>query len=158
MTTIRQVAPFFDDFDLEPADTRDVILNWRHRESDLVFGPHQLSDGTLRAICLISLLLQPAEKLPSLIVVDEPELGLEPCAVDVIASLFRSVSRHAQVLVSTQSSAFVDSFEPGDIVVVERNKEATEFERPHAEALDSWVEGYALGEIWEKNAVGEGPE
>ena len=158
VTAIRQVAPFFDDFDLEPADTRDVILNWRHRESDLVFGPHQLSDGTLRAICLISLLLQPAEKLPSLIVVDEPELGLEPCAVDMIASLFRSVSRHAQVLVSTQSSAFVDSFEPGDIVVVERNKEATEFERPHAEALDSWVEGYALGEIWEKNAVGEGPE
>ena len=158
MTTIRQVAPFFDDFDLEPADTRDVILNWRHRESNFVFGPHQLSDGTLRAICLISLLLQPVEKLPSLIVVDEPELGLDPCAVDVIASLFRSVSQHAQVLVSTQSSAFVDSFEPGDIVVVERNKEATEFERPQAEDLDTWVEDYALGEIWEKNAVGEGTE
>ena len=78
--------------------------------------------------------------------------------MDVIASLFRSVSRHAQVLVSTQSSAFVDSFEPGDIVVVERNKEATEFERPQAEDLDTWVEDYALGEIWEKNAVGEGSD
>ncbi len=158
MTTIRQVAPFFDDFDLEPADTKDVILNWRHRESNFVFGPHQLSDGTLRAICLISLLLQPVEKLPSLIVVDEPELGLDPCAVDVIASLFRSVSQHAQVLVSTQSSAFVDSFEPDDIVVMQRNNEATGFERPHAEELDTWVEEYAHGEIWEKNAVGEGTE
>ena len=155
VTTIGQVAPFFDDFDLEPADSRDIILNWRHRESDLVFGPHQLSDGTLRAVCLITLLLQPAEKLPTLIVVDEPELGLDPCAVDVIASLFRSVSQHTQVLVSTQSSAFVDSFEPDDIVVVQRNKEATEFERRRAEALDSWVEEYAHGEIWAKNAGGE---
>ena len=158
VTTIRQVAPFFEDFDLEPADTRDIILNWRHRESDLVFGPHQLSDGTLRSMCLISLLLQPAEKLPSLIVVDEPELGLDPCAVDVIASLFRSVSEHAQVLVSTQSSAFVDSFDADDIVVVERNNETTEFKRPQAEDLDSWVEEYALGEIREKDAVEEEPE
>ncbi len=158
VTTVRQVAPFFDDFDLEPAESRDIILNWRHRESDLVFGPHQLSDGTLRAMCLISLLLQPAEKLPSLIVVDEPELGLDPCAVDVIASLFRSVSEHVQVLVSTQSSAFVDSFDADDIVVVQRNNESTEFKRIQAEDLDSWVEKYAHGEIWERDGVEEAPE
>ena len=78
--------------------------------------------------------------------------------MDEIASLFRPVSRHTQVLVSTQSSAFIDSFEPGDIAVVERNQEATEFERPQAEELDSWVEDYALGEIWEKDAVGEGTD
>ena len=77
--------------------------------------------------------------------------------MDVIASLFRSVSQHTQVLVSTQSSAFVDSFEPGDIVVVQRNNEATEFESHHAEELDTWVEEYALGEIWEKDVAGEEP-
>ena len=49
------------------------------------------------------------------------------------------------MLVSTQSSAFVDSFEPDDIVVVQRNQEATEFKRPQAEELDSWVEDYASG-------------
>ena len=76
----------------------------------------------------------------------------------MIASLFRSVSQHAQVLVSTQSSAFVDSFEPDDIVVVQRNQEATEFERPQAEELDSWIEEYALGEIWEKESAGEETE
>ena len=157
VSTIRQVAPFFDDFDLEPTDSRDIILNWRHRESDLVFGPHQLSDGTLRAICLISLLLQPRENLPYLIVVDEPELGLHPYALNVIASLFQAASQHAQVLVSTQSSAFLDSFEPEDIVVVERKGEATEFERPDAEKLGAWLEDYSLGEIWEKNVLGAGP-
>ena len=152
-------ASFFEDFELEPAGSanRDIILNWRHRSSDLVSGPHQLSDGTLRAICLISLLLQPREALPCLIVVDEPELGLHPYALDVIASLFRAASHHTQVLVSTQSSAFVDNFAPKDIVVVERNGEATEFDRPNAHKLDAWLEDYSLDEIWEKNVIGAGP-
>ena len=155
--TIRQVAPFFEDFELEPTEPRDIILNWRHRASDLVFGPHQLSDGTLRAICLISLLLQPKEDLPIIIVVDEPELGLHPYALNVIASLFQAASHHTQVLVSTQSSAFLDRFEPEDIVVVERNDQATDFCRADPEELDSWLEDYSLGEIWEKNILGGGP-
>ncbi len=159
VATIRQVAPFFEDFDLEPAGrgNNDIVLNWRHRQSDLVFGPHQLSDGTLRAVCLISLLLQPKENLPYLIVVDEPELGLHPYALHVIASLFRAASRHTQVLVGTQSSTFLDAFEPEDIVVVERNGEATEFHRPDAEKLYAWLEDYSLGEVWEKNVIGGGP-
>ncbi len=155
--TIQQVAPFFEDFDLEPTHSRDIILNWRHRESDLIFGPHQFSDGTLRAICLISLLLQPKENLPYLIVVDEPELGLHPYALQVIASLFRATSHHTQVLVSTQSSAFLDAFEIEDIVIVERNGVATEVDRPDAEKLEAWLEDYSLGEIWEKNIIGGGP-
>ena len=155
--TIQQVAPFFEDFELEPTESRDIILNWRHRASDLVFGPHQLSDGTLRAICLISLLLQPKDDLPILVVVDEPELGLHPYALNVIASLFQAASHHTQVLVSTQSSAFLDSFEPENIVVVERNDQATDFCRPDLEELETWLEDYSLGEIWEKNVLGGGP-
>ncbi len=156
---VTQVAPFFMDFDLEPSglNRTDIILNWRHRDSDLVFGPHQLSDGTLRAICLISLLQQPQDDLPYVIVVDEPELGLHPHALDLIASLLQAVSEHAQVLISTQSSTFVDAFEPEDIVVVEREAEATTFNRPDAEKLREWLEDYSLGEVWEKNVIGGGP-
>lgn len=159
VATIRQVAPYFDDFDLEPTGQRgkDIILNWRHRKSDLVFGPHQLSDGTLRAICLISLLLQPEDDLPYLIVVDEPELGLHPYALNVIASLFQAASQHAQVLISTQSSTFLDSFNAEEIVIVERDGEASTFQRPDAEKLGDWLEDYALGEVWEKNVIGGGP-
>jgi predicted ATPase len=156
---IAQIAPFFVDFHLEPSgpSRKDVILNWRHRESDLIFGPHQLSDGTLRAICLISLLQQPTEDLPYLIVVDEPELGLHPQALELVASLFQAVSDHVQVLISTQSSTFVDAFGPQDIVVVERTGEATTFERPDPAILDSWLEEYSLGEVWEKNVIGGSP-
>ena len=156
---VAQVAPFFVDFELEPSgqNRTDISLNWRHRESDLVFGPHQLSDGTLRAICLIALLQQPQDDLPLVIVVDEPELGLHPHALELIASLFQAASEHSQVLISTQSSTFVDAFEPEDIVVVERQDEATTFARPDADKLREWLEDYSLGEIWEKNVIGGGP-
>lgn len=159
VATIRQVAPFFDDFSLEPTGVgdKDIILNWRHRKSDLIFGPYQLSDGTLRAICLISLLMQSEKDLPYLIVVDEPELGLHPYALNVVASLLKTASHHTQVLISTQSSSFLDNFDPEDIVVVEREGEATTFRRPDATKLEAWLEDYALGEVWEKNVIGGGP-
>lgn len=159
VATIRQVAPFFDDFVLDPtgSDGKEIILNWRHRESDLTFGPHQLSDGTLRMICLISLLMSPTDELPSLIVIDEPELGLHPYAVKVLAELCHSASEESQILISTQSSAFVSCFDPKDIVVVGRDRESSTLTRPDENDLDLWLEDYSLGEIWEKNVIGGGP-
>nr|WP_228044064.1 AAA family ATPase [Dolichospermum sp. LEGE 00246] len=101
--TIRLIAPFFDDFVLEPRGN-NVILNWREKGSDQVFGLHQFSDGTLRAICLTTLLLQPENELPELIIVDEPELGLHPYALNVVAGMFAKASYHTQILISTQST------------------------------------------------------
>jgi len=157
--TIGLIAPFFVDFDLEPSDRdkRDTILNWRHRGSDHVFGPHQLSDGTLRAICLVTLLMQPENEMPEIIIVDEPELGLHPYALNAIAALFKKASHHRQVLISTQSSAFLDNFDAEDILVVNRYDNESKFEWPNRKDLESWLEEYSLGEIWEKNVIGGGP-
>ena len=133
-------------------------MNWRHREEpDLIFGPHQISDGALRAICLLTLLMQPEDGLPLLIVIDEPELGLHPYALSILASLCRSASAHVQILIGTQSSTFVNHFEPEDIVVAEYDGRASRFTRPSAEALETWLEEYSLGEVWEKNVIGGGP-
>ena len=157
--TVQQIAPFFMGFDLEPTGSggKDIILNWRHRESDMVFGPHQFSDGTLRAICLVTLLMLPAKELPILVVIDEPELGLHPYALDVLASLCRSASADSQILISTQSSAFVSCFDPQDVVVVERDGQSSTLIRPDENALEAWLDDYSLGEIWEKNIIGGGP-
>lgn len=157
VSTIRVIAPFFDDFDLEPVDHKDIILNWRMKELDQVFGPHQLSDGTLRAMCLVTLLLQPEDELPELIIVDEPELGLHPFALNVIAALFKKASHHSQVLVSTQSSSFLDSFDPEDVVTVDLEGEDSRLKRLDAATLEAWLEEYGLGEVWEKNVIGGGP-
>ena len=157
--TVQLIAPFFAGFALKPLGpgNKDVILNWRHHESDMIFGPHQLSDGTLRAICLISLLLLPPDELPMLIVIDEPELGLHPYALKVLASLCRSTSSGSQILISTQSSALVSSFEPEDVVIVKRDGQASTLFRPDAKNLEDWLDDYSLGEIWEKNVIGGGP-
>ncbi len=157
--TIRQIAPFFADFELEPTGPsgKDIILNWREKSSDQVFGPHQLSDGTLRAMALIALLLQPQDDLPSVIVIDEPELGLHPFAKNVVASLMRKASHHCQVIVATQSAGLLDAFEPEDIVVVERDDSGSVFTRQTDESLAEWLAEYSMRELWEKNVLGGGP-
>jgi predicted ATPase len=159
VSTIHVIAPFFDGFDLEPTalNKQEIILNWRYKGLDQVFGPHQLSDGTLRAMCLVTLLMQPEDELPELIIVDEPELGLHPFALNLIASLFKKASHHKQALVSTQSSAFLDSFDPEDVVTVDLEGEKSLLRRLDAAALEAWLEEYSLGEIWEKNVIGGGP-
>ena len=155
--TVRLIAPFFDDFELSADESQRVILNWREKGSDRVFGPHQLSDGTLRAICLATLLLQPTAELPYLILVDEPELGLHPYALNVIAALFSKASLDTQILISTQSSSFLHNFDPEDVIAVDRKGKESVFTRLEPAKLDVWLEEYSLGEVWEKNVIGGGP-
>lgn len=154
--TIRQVAPFFEDFFLEPLQGT-VMLQWRERNTEVIFQPHQSSDGMLRIMALVALLLQPYDSLPALLIVDEPELGLHPLAIDIVAGLFRSASRHAQIAIATQSIAFLDRFSPEEVIVVDRPDRESRFTRPDAAALRDWLEDYSLGELWEKNVIGGRP-
>jgi predicted ATPase len=157
--TARQMVPDFDGFILEPSKLNEklILLNWTHKGRDYEFGPHQLSDGSLRFIALATLLLQPKEKLPMLIALDEPELGLHPSALEVLSGIAKSVSSHSQLVLGTQSSVLLDHFEPENIVVVNTRAGASEFERLDAEKLEAWRAEYTMGEIWEKNVVGGGP-
>lgn len=157
--TIRQVAPFFEDFVLAPTplNANMIRLDWRERDRDMVFGPHQLSDGTLRAMALITLLLQPEDTLPQFLIIDEPELGLHPYALSAIAGLIRAAALDRQVVVCTQSARLVDEFEPEDIVVVDKIGGESKFTRPNPARLAEWLEEYSLGELWEKNVLGGRP-
>jgi predicted ATPase len=154
--TIRLILPFFADFELEPDNGR-LLLSWRERNSDLVFNASQAADGMLRAMALVTLLLQPERDLPDVLILDEPELGLHPYAISVIAGLIRSASINTQVIVATQSMPFIDCFEPEDIVVVERPKRESVFRRLSRSGLEEWLKDYSLSELWEKNVVGGRP-
>lgn len=152
---IRQVAPFFRDFVLRPEKSDHIRLRWRQADSDAVFSANQMSDGTLRFICLATLLLHP--RLPSLVVLDEPELGLHPYAVVQLAGLLRQASVRSQVLIATQSVTLMNQFELDDLIVVERVDGASEFARPDRGRLAQWLEEYSVGELWEKNLIGGRP-
>jgi len=159
VATIQKVMPEFDDFALEPSrlNPNDILLNWRMRGSDYLFGSHQISDGTLRAIAIITLLLQPDANLPSVIVLDEPELGLHPVALEIVAGLVRSVSLRSQVIVATQSQVFLDFFDPAEVVAVEWRDGQTCFRRLEAADFNEWLEDYSLGDLWQRNVLGGGP-
>jgi predicted ATPase len=153
--SVRQVAPFFRDFVLVPEGRDQVRLRWREDGADAVFSAHQMSDGTLRFICLTALLLQPT--LPALVVLDEPELGLHPYAIVQLADLLRQAATRSQIIIATQSVTLMNQFELADLIVVERDAAGSSFVRPDAARLDSWLQEYSLGELWEKNLIGGRP-
>lgn len=158
---IRLIMPQFDDFILNPSPlNQDYIkLDWKENGSEYRFGPHQLSDGTLRFMALATLLLQPPDLLPVFIVLDEPELGLHPAAISAFSGMVRGVTGYAQVLLATQSTRLVDEFEPEEIVVVERDesRKCSVFNRMKPVRLAGWLERYSLSELWEKNVLGGRP-
>ena len=157
--TVRLAAPVFDDFVLHPRvlQREEIRLQWRERDSDLYFDAHDLSDGTLRFICLAALLLQ--DDLPSTILLDEPELGLHPFAIVLLAELLRSAATKSQAIVSTQSVTLINQLDPEDVIVVDRGKGESKFGPASAVGVDleSWLEEYSLGELWEKNVIGGRP-
>lgn len=157
--TVRLVAPFFDDFVLEPLALNEdkIRLEWRHRRSDSYFDVSSLSDGSLRFIALATLLQQPRALRPSVILLDEPELGLHPYAMTILASLIKHASVQTQIVLSTQSPLLLDQFDPEDVLVADRVGGATEFTRLEAEKLEIWLEDYSLGQLWEKNKFGGRP-
>jgi predicted ATPase len=154
--TIRLILPFFADFELQP-EFDHLLLRWRERGSDRVFNVSQAADGMLRIMALVALLRQPEEDLPDVLILDEPELGLHPYAIEVLAAMLRSASQHVQVIVATQSVSLVDRFEPHDIVVVDRVDRESRFRRLNDDELADWREQYTLSELWEKNVLGGRP-
>lgn len=154
---IRQVAPFFEDFRLAPSRLNEnkIRLEWKEKGSDAYFNASSLSDGTLRFICLATLLLQP--QLPSVVLLDEPELGLHPAAVTLLADLLSSAATRTQVLVATQSVTLINQLDQNVIWTVDREDGQSVFRHLKDTDLAAWMQGYSLGELWEKNVLGARP-
>lgn len=158
INSVRLVMPFFDDFLLdmvEFGEKQKVNLSWKQKGSDYPMQPYHLSDGSLRFICLSTALLQP--KPPSTIIIDEPELGLHPAAISILAELIQNASKRTQVIVATQSPALIDNFGVEDIVVVNRKEGTSTFERLEEKDFNIWLETYSVGELWSKNVISGGP-
>jgi len=155
--TIRQIAPFFDGFRLAPQRLNDtkIKLEWKEKGSDSYFNASSLSDGTLRFICLTTLLLQPS--LPSVVLLDEPELGLHPAAIRLLADLLSSAATRAQVVVSTQSVTLVNQYDQTTVWAVDRVRGESVFRHLGTDDMTHWLDHYALGELWEKNILGARP-
>ena len=156
--SIRLVMPFFDDFRLDVqklGEAEKVRLSWNQKGSDFPMQPYHLSDGAIRFICLATALLQPT--LPSIIIIDEPELGLHPAAIVVLAELIQHAAQRTQVIVATQSPALVDQFGIEDVIVMNREDGASTFQRLGKDDFLVWLEDDSVGELWTKNVIAGGP-
>ena len=154
VSAVRLVIPFFDDFrlDVEQRGVQEKVkLGWQQKGSDFPMQPYHLSDGSIRFICLATALLNPFP--PSVIVIDEPELGLHPEAIRILGELIQDAAKRTQIIVATQSPLLLDQFSIEDIVVVNRKEGQSTFERLHREDFNEWLNNYSVGELWSKNVI-----
>ena len=114
----------------------------------------RLSDGTLRYLCLLSILCHPSP--PPLVCIEEPELGLHPDILPTVADLLIEASNRMQLVVTTQSDILVDALTdtPEAILVCEKHAGSTTMKRLKREELTEWLEKYALGELWRMGEIG----
>lgn len=156
---VGDVVPQFNDFYLEP-ERGYISLKWTDTSpNDYVLSADQLSDGSIRFIALATLLLQPADTMPFVIIIDEPELGLHPYAIEQLNEMIRDASRHAQIVVATQSTSILDGFSADDVTIIERDDaiQGTTARRLAEADYSDWLEEYALSELWNKNIIGGRP-
>lgn len=148
---VRELAPRFDDFDVIP---EGGLLTLRLTEDDLSFPARRLSDGTLRYLCLLAILVDPAP--PPFIVIEEPELGLHPDIHARLAGLLLEASERTQLVVTTHSDVLVDALtdKPEAVVVCENVDGSTQLERLTTGRLKPWLENYRLGELWLQGEIG----
>ena len=151
---IRRVLPAFKDFVLEQ-EAGKVLLRWVGQQSDKVFGTHLTSDGSLRLFCLLTLLNMPPERLPDVMLFDEPELGLHPHAVSLVAEMFKRLSKKRQIFLATQSPYLVDCFELENIIIASANQGETLLRNLPRAQYQAWLDDeYQLSDLWLKQVVG----
>lgn len=152
LKTVASIAPYFLEFRWQELGQQKQSLTWVSRYSDEVFRFTDFSDGTQRFIALCCVFLQ--EDLPDTIVIDEPELGLHPTAIAKLVGLMRSaVGRGAQVITATQSTDFVDYFQPEEILTADQQMGVTQLHRLSAPDWKKWLEDYSLGDLWSQGII-----
>lgn len=156
---VQKILPYFADFAIDgfPEKQDTVYLFWKKQGSDYILTPNQLSDGTIRFIALATLLLAPRKIQPDVIVIDEPELGLHPLAIRILANMIKQAAENLQILVATQSPSFLDFFDANDVLVFEAPDESTKVKRLNQDELSAWAQEYTLSELWDKNVIGGQP-
>ncbi len=154
ISQVQRVFPALDDFVLEPVNGK-VLFCWKSRFTDKTMGSYLTSDGTLRLFFLVTLLNLPADRLPSLLLIDEPELGLHPQAVELVAAMVKRVAQVKQVIIATQSPLMLDCFAPDNIIVAESCGGAAELRRLERQEYERWLaEDYLLSDWWMTRSVG----
>lgn len=154
---IARVLPSFERFQLDDPYGK-TVLRWKAKESDKVIGAHLTSDGSLRFFALVTLLNLPSEMLPSVMLIDEPELGLHPEAIELVGQMIRRVGTERQVIVSTQAPLLVDVFDLEQVIVLNLEDGRTTCRQLDPADYQHWLDqDFGPSDLWWKNVLGGNP-
>ena len=148
---LRDLYEGLDDFDVSIEGGAVQVF---FTEGDFTIPATRLSDGTLRYLCLLAILCDPAP--PPLICIEEPELGLHPDIIPKIADLLNAASERTQLIVTTHSDILIDAMteQPDAVLVCEKENGRTKIRRLESEKLEKWLKDYRLGELWTRGTLG----
>lgn len=153
---IGRILPTFDRFQIEQLYGK-VTLRWKQKGTDKTIGAHLTSDGSLRFFALVTLLHLPKEMLPRVLVIDEPELGLHPVAMEFISNMIKRVSDDCQVILATQSPSLIDHFGLKSTIVFDILDGRTEMRTLTEQDYQAWLKEYSPSTLWQKNLLGGRP-
>lgn len=152
-STLRAGFPNFERLNFPPVAAGTLAMTWKDSTSPHPFYMHQLSEGTLRFLWLVTLLHSPG--LTAVTMIDEPEVSLHPELLAVLADLFRDASNRTQLIVATHADRLVRFLEPSELIAATINEEgATEFQWGDQLDLGSWLEEYSLDQLWQMGRLG----
>lgn len=154
LLALQRAFPSLEDL-IFPADLGQgkTILAWRDREfPKRAITANLLSDGALRFMCLLAALYDPNP--PSLLCIDEPEVGLHPQLVRLLVSVLREASERMQIIIATHSADLISYLHPDDVIVVEAENGWSTLKRLEPEKLEHWLQEYSLGELWKSGEIG----
>jgi predicted ATPase len=125
-----------------------IAMRWREKAfPDRSFDAYEISDGTINFVRLATLLA--GSTTPQVVCIDEPEVGLHPRLIRLVAEMLQANAGPRQFIVATHSPALVDKLNPEEVLVVEKTEGATQVRRLDPDDLKHWLDKFSLGELWQ---------
>ncbi|HLP89342.1 MAG TPA: AAA family ATPase [Nostocaceae cyanobacterium] len=153
--TLKAAFPDFERLGFPPVAAGTLAMTWKEKNFSKPLYMHQLSEGTLRFLWLVTLLQ--SSDLSSVTLIDEPEVSLHPELLRLLVDLMREASQRTQLIVATHSDRLIRFLEPKEVLVCDAEDGLTTMKWGDSFDLAHWLEDYSLDEIWAMNLIGGRP-
>lgn len=150
--TLRVAFPSFERLNFPPVAAGLLAITWKEQDVKYPFYMHQLSEGTLRFLWLVTLLYSPG--LTEVTLLDEPEVSLHPELLSILADCLRDASQRTQLIVATHADRLVRFLKPEEVVILDMEDGATTATRADELDLDAWLSEYTLDQVWQAGRMG----
>ncbi|MBG1269166.1 AAA family ATPase [Nostoc sp. WHI] len=153
--TLTAAFPDFERLSFPPVAAGTLAMTWKDKNFSKPLYTHELSEGTLRFLWLVTLLQSP--DLTAVTLIDEPEVSLHPELLQLLADLMREASQRTQLIVSTHSDRLIRFLKPKEVLVCDVEDGLTTMNWGDSFDLEKWLVDYSLDQIWAMNLIGGRP-